>query len=148
MENVEWSLPVVFHFVVKVDTTEISFQEVSGLEVSLDTEEVRSGGDNSTVYHLPKRVKYSDIVLKRAMVSKDEVFYRWCKENLNAAQSNCRIQLKNVEISICDSEKKPLKTWSVIGAYPYKWSISNLDAMKNEIAVESVSLKFHSLSLA
>ena len=35
-DPVEWSLPVVFHFSVKVDNSEIAFSEVSGLETSIE----------------------------------------------------------------------------------------------------------------
>lgn len=147
MADVEWPLLVAFHFSVgfaqKGDKREeISFQEVSGLEVSIETEEVRCGGDNSTVYHLPKKTKYSDLVLKRAVISKDDSFYKWCKKNLNVASLSFDIELKSLFVNLCDNEGNAVKTWMVAGAYPFKWSLGNLDAMKNEIAIETISLKY------
>lgn len=155
----EWSPLAAFHFSVimvaegdwkknilnaQLPIQEVAFQEVSGLESSLETEEVRCGGDYSTVYHLPKKVKYSDLVLKRAVVSKEDPFYIWCKKNLSA-EANFDFLLKCLFINLCDCDGHIVRSWAVEGAYPYKWSLGNLDAMKNELAIESVSLKHRSL---
>lgn len=145
MPDAEWSLPVVFHFSVKLDKSEISFSEVSGLETSIQTKDVYSGGDNSTVFYLPERIKYSELVLKRSMVSGNDPFFTWCKKNIATISSSCLVDPKPIEVSLLDSKNEPLATWNFKGAYPTKWSFNALDAMKNEVLIESVTLKYWSM---
>lgn len=163
MADVEFPLPVVFYFQVKMGGCSIPFREVKGLEYQIETQEVVGGGDNSTVYHLPKKKKYSDLVLNRAITKSDNQFYTWCKKHLETPDGFLNVELKDLQIVLLSTEENekdnkvknpkvvktrvsPLAVWDVKGAYPYKWSMSNLDAMKNEIAIESVFLKFHSIS--
>lgn len=163
MADVEYPLPVVFFFQVKMGNASIPFQEVKGLEYQIETRDVVSGGDNSTVYHLPQKKKYSDLVLNRAITKQDDSFYIWCQKHLDSPDGFLKIELKDFQIVLLSTnelekdnkvknQKKvktsvyPLAVWNVKGAYPFKWSMNNLDAMKNEVAIESVSLKFHSIS--
>lgn len=163
MADVELPLPVVFFFQVKMGNNSIPFQEVKGLEYQVETQDVVSGGDNSTVYHLPKSKKCSDLILSRAVTKKSDEFYDWCSRHLDNPDGFLNIELKDFQIVLLstsepDKDNKvknpkkektnvfPLAVWSVKGAYPYKWSMNNLDAMKNEIAIETVSLKVQSIT--
>jgi conserved hypothetical phage tail region protein len=141
-KKVEWSLPVVFHFSVKLGTSEVSFSEASGLETSIETKDVRNGGDNSTTYHLPERIKFSELVLKRGQVSENDSFFSWCKQNMDTGSSSCTVFPQSIEVSLLNEKNNPLATWRFEGAYPFKWSFSTLDAMKNEISIETISLKY------
>lgn len=146
MADVEWSLPVVFHFSVKIGGKEEAFQVVEGLTTTIECEEIHSGGDNSRSFFLPKRCKHGDLVLKKGFVRKDSLIYEWCKKTIDSMNDEINIETKNVLVSLLNEENQPLKTWNFIRAYPYKWSLGSLDAMKNEIVVESVSLKYESMS--
>lgn len=146
MENVEWSLPVVFHFLVKIGGAEESFQVVEGLSTSIECEEIRSGGDNSRSFFLPKHCKHDDLVLKKGFIHKDSIIYEWCKNTFASMNGEISIETRNVLVSLLNEKKQPLRTWHFIRAYPYKWSLGSLDAMKNEIAIESISLKYESMS--
>lgn len=143
MLDIEWSYPVVFHFRVRIAGLEASFQEVSGLEYSLETEEVRAGGDNSTVYNLPQKIKYQDLVLKRAVLKLDDPFAIWYKANaIIGGISAFKVIPIPVEVELCDEHGLPIKMWIFRGAYPCKWGLCNLDAMKNELAIESITFKY------
>lgn len=141
----EWSLPVAFHFSVKLGVSAVSFSEVSGLESSIATEEVHSGGDNSTVFHLPKTISHSDLVLKRAVMAQTEPFFAWCKKNIESTRIDCLIDPQPIEVSLLDSEGLPVATWNFEGAYPFKWSFGTLDASKSELIIETISLKYRSV---
>lgn len=144
-DTVEWSLPVVFHFSVKLGNSEVAFSEVSGLETSIETKEVRSGGDNSTVYHLPGKMKFSDLILKRAIVTEGDPLYRWCMRSLNSVTAGFKVDPKPIEVSLLNAESKPLATWTIEGAYPFKWSFNTFDSMKTEVMIETVSLKYQNI---
>ncbi len=67
--------PVAFYFSVYIngirrDAGDNSFQEVSGLNVELETEDVAEGGENRFVHNLPKQIKHPKLVLKRGIAEK------------------------------------------------------------------------------
>ena len=144
-DTVDWTLPVVFHFSVKVDNSEVEFSEVSGLETSIETKEVRSGGDNSTVYHLLEKIKYSDLVLKRAIATNNDAFFQWCKNSMEDMIGAFKVEPKSIEVTLLNRKNEPLASWGFWGAYPVKWSFNTLDAMKGEIMIESVTLKYQNM---
>ena len=144
-DTVEWPIPVVFHFSVKMGKSEIAFSEVSGLETTIETKEVRSGGDNSTVYHLPEKIKLSDLVLKRAILKDSDPFFRWGMKKMNSSMNAFQVDPQPIEVTLLDEKSKPIATWTFEGAYPFKWSFSTLDAMKAEVMIETVSLKYRSI---
>jgi phage tail-like protein len=43
-----------------------------------------------------------------------------------------------------DANGDPIKSWNFFDAYPVKWSLSDFNAMKNEVVVESISIKYSS----
>ena len=48
-------------------------------------------------------------------------------------------------VSLADAEGDPVASWSIGRAYPVKWSVGGFDAMKNEIAIETMEFAYHSL---
>jgi len=134
--------PVGFHFIVSFElfpqpSNELGFQEVSGLNVDMETEAYKEGGENRFVYQLPIRAKYEDLVLKRGFLSTSDII-TWCQD----AIYNFVFKPINVMISLQDENHKPLYSWYVINAYPKKWSISSLNAQENTIVVESLTLAY------
>src|ERR1700722_16865156 len=70
--------PIVnFHFLVQfpfdpTGTTDVSFQSVTGLDSTLETEPVKEGGENRFTHVLPVRRKYGPLVLKRGLLGPDQ----------------------------------------------------------------------------
>ena len=92
----EWSIPVSFHFGVKLGDTQVSFSEVKGIDFSMEVEPIHSGGDSFNSYYLPKSRKYGDLVLSRGILRKEDVFFTWCHETLaGGLQKDC-IKLKDL----------------------------------------------------
>lgn len=143
----EWSIPVAFHFSVKMGNTQVSFCEVNGIECSLELDEVKSGGDNYNSYYFPKSRKFSDLVLKRGLVKKGDPFYDWCKSILTKSLARASIEPKDIMVSLLDEKNEAIRTWNFVNAYPIKWSLGAFDAMKNELVMESVTLKYYSFSV-
>jgi phage tail-like protein len=132
--------PVGFHFKVEVlgipsNANDIRFTEVGGLSVEVATEEVAEGGENRFIQKYPVRTKYPELVLKRGLLLKSEVWNwsRQCIEDFN-------ISPKNVDVILLNMNHEPLMTWHLVGAYPTKWAISDLNASANAIVVESLQL--------
>jgi|SRR5690625_366588 len=134
--------PSAFHFEVYVDDLDpdegsMGFQEVSGLTATVGTMTYEEGGENRFVHRLPERVTYENLVLKRGVL-KGSALIGWFKRAVEAYQ----FEPRGVLVTLLNEEHDPLESWSVINAYPVKWSISSFDAEKNEVAVETVELAF------
>ncbi len=64
--------PVGFHFLVVFELfpqtpQDFRFREVTGLDVELEMESIKEGGQNRFTHQLPIRSRYTDITLKRGL---------------------------------------------------------------------------------
>ena len=113
------------------------FQAVSGLSVTYETEQVKEGGENRFVHELPVRTTYSDVTLKRALVT-DGDLVDWCRD----AFENYRFDPATVTISLLDPAGDPLRSWHLEGAWPKKWEINELNAEQNALVIETLTLSY------
>ena len=135
--------PVGFHF--KVEFTGVSgadndtrWQEVSGLNVELGIEEFKEGGENRFPHKFPNPAKYTNLVLKRGMLSNSQLI-QWFKDAVESFQ----FKPANITVKLLDENHKPLVTWNIVKAYPIKWTTSDFKAMENSLVVESVELAYN-----
>ncbi|MFN6945487.1 MAG: phage tail protein [Cytophagaceae bacterium] len=126
--------------------TDASFQDVAGISVEIPTEELKEGGENRYAYRLPLPSKYPNLVLKRGLVSKNSKLGNWCRTTLDSGLT-AEISTKNLLIRLLDEEKQTIMAWSIVDAYPVKWSVSNFNSMKNEIVVETIELVYKRFEL-
>jgi phage tail-like protein len=135
--------PPAFFFVVYVDryVTDTSFQEVTGLQVETETEDVVEGGQNRYVHRLPVRTKYSNLVLKRGVVTIPSPFGSWLDKAMSLGPVR-KVSAKTVVVQLLDPTWIPLVSWKVFGAYPLRWEHSALNAMGNEVLTETVELGY------
>jgi len=134
--------PVAFHFRVDIegltaDGADIRFQEVSGLDASIEEVQHKEGGENRYVHRLPGRVTYEKLVLKRGMLLGSKLI-GWFKDAVEGFQ----FDPKNVLVTLLNGEHQPLEAWHFVNAYPVKWSVSNFHAQNNELVVETIELAF------
>ena len=135
--------PVGFHFSVEFSgiskkENDNQFQSVSGLSVDLETEEIAEGGENRFKYKIPVRTKYPNLVLKRGMLL-DSGFIAWVR----SAVEDFDIQPVDLTVILLDENHDALQTWSIVQAYPVKWSVADLNAEENKIVVETIELTYH-----
>lgn len=134
---------VGFHFLVEFNgidelkDDDHRFQEVSGLSSELGVEELKEGGENRFAHRLPAPAKYSNLVLKRGLI-KDTALIKWFRNTIE----NFEFDPITVKVSLLDESSQPLLNWNFIRAYPVKWSVSNLDAQKNEVMIDTVELAY------
>lgn len=138
--------PPSFHFLVQfIDfqfAPEVMFQSVSGLEVNLETEPYKEGGENRFVHTLPVRSNYSNLTLKRGLFVHSQII-NWCMDTFN----DMEVKPVNLIVSLLNDMHLPLMTWNVVHAYPISWSVSDLDAEQNKLAIESIELKYQYFNL-
>lgn len=135
--------PVAFHFSVSFDfsASETAFAEVSGIESSLETITFKEGGENRFHHVLPVRTKHPNLILKRGLL-KDSGVEDWCRD----AIENLSINPASVQVTLLNADREPLTAFNFINAWPVKWSISNLDAEKNAIVIETLELAYQSFN--
>jgi len=133
--------PAGFYFDVFVEgitgMNEGSFQEVSGLNVKLGTEEVTEGGENRFVHRLPTPPKYENLVLKRGML-KGSSLINWVRTSVD----RFKFVPKMVVVKLLDATGKPLVSWSFSNAYPIGLRISEFKSQENALVVETLELSF------
>ncbi len=144
------SYPVpAFHFTVSFtgggpSVSDAAFQEVSGLEHGLDLEPVTEGGENRFIHQLPKPAKTPNIKLKRGISPESSELMTWCKNTIETDLAR-PVQPKDLKIDLLDEEGDPVCSWALTRAYPVKWTVGGFDAMKNEIAVETIELAVNTI---
>ncbi|MFV0591118.1 MAG: phage tail protein [Draconibacterium sp.] len=135
--------PIGFHF--SVEFSEISangkeqqFQSVTGLSVDIDTEEIAEGGENRFKHKIPVRTKYPNLVLKRGLLVDSEVI-KWCRD----AVENFQFKPTGIIVKLLNEKHEPLVSWSIVHAYPVKWSLGDLNAEESKLAIETLELTYN-----
>jgi phage tail-like protein len=139
-----WDIPVAFRFEVSFSGTSRSidataFQEVSGLDSTIDVETVTEGGVNDFQHRLPKPVKQGTIKLRRGLEPARDDLVTWCKDTIEGGLMQ-KIEPMNIVIKLLDREGGTQREFSVQNAWPIKWEVGAFDAMKNELVIETLEL--------
>lgn len=121
--------------------TQGGFSECGGLEMSLDVEEYREGGNNATVLRFPTRMKWSNLRLKRGMALSDDLWL-W-----HYAFVQGKVQRRDGLIALQDEEHNPVKVWKFTRGLPVKWTGPPMNAMQNQVAVEEIEIAHEGLQL-
>ncbi len=135
-----------FHFSVEWNPKEpenISFSEVSGLNVSTTAIEYREGSDKEyTTLKMPGLRKYGNITLKRGSMATDNGFFTW----INSINNNT-VERREIKIMLLNEEHNAVVTWNVKNAFPVKYDAGGLNASKGEVLIESVELAYESFTV-
>src|SRR6266540_5902325 len=108
------------------------FSECSGLEVSMQPEEYREGGQNSAVLKFANRLSWSNIRLKRGVVASDDL-WRWIRDYADG-----RGKRRDGTIVLQNDQREPVRVWSFVRALPVKWAGPPLNAGQTQVAVEEL----------
>lgn len=129
--------PPAFHFKVEVrdfaNDSDVRFSDVSGLSVEAATEEMPEGGENRFVQKYPVRAKYPELVLKRGLLARSELF-----EWIRLCILDMQVVPLDIDVKLLDAKHEPLVTWHLVNAYPTKWALGDLNASSNTVAVETL----------
>jgi phage tail-like protein len=128
------------YFTLKIGGAESAglFKEATGFDSENETSDFKRAMPNgkTDVIKVPGNLKWSDIELKRG-VDQDKTLWNWRKLVIEGKIKEAR---KDCTITMLDYENKPIVTYSVINAWPKKYSGVGLKADSNEVAVEGITL--------
>lgn len=120
--------------------TEGHFTEVTGLGVKVERISYREGGNNSVVRAIPGRVTYAAVTLRFGLTVSTDL-WDWL---MSAVEG--RVQRRNVSIVMLDpAGSTEVLRWNLINAWPQEWYGSPLDALSQELAIETLVLAHEGL---
>ncbi|HEY4967432.1 MAG TPA: phage tail protein [Puia sp.] len=140
---------VNFHFQVNFnfgsDDMDVSFQSVTGLDSTLETEAVKEGGENRFTHMIPVRRKYGPLILKRGLLKpSDSKLTAWLKD----AFDNGKVVPRDmVNIILLNQQHKALMHWKVNNVWPLSWKIGELNAEQGAVLIETLELNYNILIL-
>lgn len=134
--------PVGFHFNVEFDVPDatdrdVRFRDVAGLTMELEEQSFNEGGENRFSHKFPVRGRYPDLVLKRGLLV-DSGLRDWVRD----AIQNLVIQPVTVWVTLLDEAHEPLQTYTVVGCWPKKWTVSDFSGESSQIVVETLELAY------
>jgi len=132
-----------FRFTVDFDDDlkNVSFQEVSGMDVENQIIEYRKS--NSPLFSaekMPGIVKYGNVTMKRGVFVNDNTFWNW----RNQIAMNI-IKRSTVNIRLLDESGNTTMEWQLNNAWPTKITSTDLKSEGNEVAVESLEIAYEQL---
>lgn len=123
------------------------FQEVSGLSWELEVEDLQAGGVNEYSIRLPKRLKYPNLVLKRAMYS-DLNLAKWMEDSIQdyfiSPSERTPKGITDIMVTLLNYDNSDLARWQVTQAFPLKWNLSPFNAMENKFVIETLEFGYQS----
>ena len=141
-QTVNFHFKVDFNFDAQ-DKTDIRFQSVTGLDSTLDTEQIKEGGENRFEHVLPVRRKYGPLTLKRGLLKpSDSKLTKWLKQ---AFDDEKVVPLQTVTISLLDEQHNALMHWVINNVWPRSWKIGELNAEQGAVLIETLELNYNRL---
>lgn len=132
-----------FKFWVEMKSVVVAeFKECSGLRLEREFEPIEEGGVNDRVHYLPGRNKYSNITLKYGVMSSNEL-WNWYQAGLYDG----KVTRINFSILLRDTKGDVVKRWNIKEGFPVKWEGPSLNVEANQVAVETLEIAHHGLTL-
>lgn len=134
-----------YRFRVEIEGLQVAgFNEVTGLQMDIETFEYREGGVNFFVHHFPVITKYQPLELKRGISdsASASALWDWFNECRNG-----KVSKKDGSIILNDQAGNEYCRWNFFGAIPVMWKGPELNSIKSEIAIESIQLVHEGLKL-
>ena len=137
-----WPL-LKFYFQVKWDSEEMSFQEVSGLDIEAQPIEYRLGDspEFSTI-KMPGIKKSGNVTMKKGVYKGDNKFWEW----FNEIKMNT-IKRVPVTISLLDETGAGTMVWTLANAWPTKITGTDLKSDGNEVAIETIEIVHEGITI-
>jgi phage tail-like protein len=124
-------------------TGKAMFRSAGGLKYETEVVDVRVGGKNDTTLKLPGATKWSNVVLKRGFTADHEII-AWRESWLRGPGS--KRERATGSIIQLNNELKPVCKWEFVNGWPCKWEVSEYDATKNELAIETLEIAHEGLT--
>lgn len=110
------------------------FSECTGLEMSLQVEEYKEGGNNGQLLKFPTRVTWSNITLKRG-IGVGTALWDWHYGFVEGKGKR-----RDGVIMLLNDLRQPNNVWCFRRGLPVKYTAPPLNATQNNVAIESIEI--------
>lgn len=131
-----------FRFIVEIYGDKNKKNKIQGVftECTLPTlewevQEIKEGGMNDYSHRLPVRQKGARLTLKNGLGVND--LLDWCIDSITMGES---FERKAITVTLCNVSNSPLISWTMLNAYPVKWTAPGLKSDDNTIAIQTLEL--------
>lgn len=122
-------------FAVTVDKMNLGwFTSVEGLGCEIEYDAVKEGGNNSFVWQLPTRIKYTNIKLSRPADTEMGKISAWFAELARG------IKPTTATIEAMDSENVKIMAWEFEGVVPVRWTGPSFTSDSLKVTTETIEL--------
>lgn len=119
------------------------FSEVSGLELSLEAETIREGGNNARQIHLVGPVSYGQLTLKRGMTTNFGL-WKW----FSRVQEERSMRASGDLVMLSPDRSNEDVRFALTGCLPLKLKAPALNAQDGLVAIEEMQVAYETLDLA
>lgn len=135
--------PPASHLPSWKSTTWFVVRSISGLNKSMDTQDIWEGGASGKYRTLPGKKRWPTLVLQGVVAKNDKSFFEWFEGvtigSIGLSRAHGTIKLKNGDGAT------PVATWTFEGAFPIKYSGPTLDTHSALLAFETIELTHQGL---
>lgn len=133
-----------------------AFQKVTGMKASVEVVEYREGNMLDRMEKFAGMMSYDAVTLERGL-SNDEDFKKWMvlvcdiSQNTNgvptggAGDRGNASYRKDVVITLHDKTGKPVKSYTLLQAFPSEYTMGDFDATSNDVVITSLVLQHHGI---
>ncbi|TDV46181.1 phage tail protein [Actinophytocola oryzae] len=141
--SLQTMLALTARFHVSVQGVDLGgWARCQGLEVKFNPERQAEGGNYQYETIMPGMIKYSPVILSRAIKKDDtDKVLGWLQDQAaNWVDANKSGGGGTATITLFDSRGIPVTKWTLRNVYPESWKGPDLDAMSIGIAMEQLVL--------
>jgi phage tail-like protein len=117
-----------------LDAAAGGFAECSGLDLTLQPEEYKEGGNNGGVLRFPSRATWSNLTLKRGVTDNTDL-WDW---HYGFIEGNGK--RRDGVILLLDAARALVQAWYFRRGLPVKYTGPSLHASQNGIAIEAIEI--------
>ena len=128
-----------FHYRVTIDGAQISFSEVSGLDMETEPVEYRSG--DSEYFGKQKgagMLKFSNITMKKGVFETDDRLLELFNAIYEKEYYSSYDSRMDILVELLDETGSTVMAWNITNAFPIKLTGTDLKSDGNEVAIETI----------
>jgi phage tail-like protein len=134
-----------FNFRMEIDGVEVAgFKEIKGLGMTTEVINYAEGDEqNAALKKIPGRTQFTNAIFKRGIAEGVDL-WEWCTSVNDYPRE---IERKSITINLLDNEGEPQKTYTLLEAWPCRYSIDDFNAGGHELAMEEIEFVYESLEI-